>query len=136
MAVSFIVSTEQELPAVARELLRCFPDNRVFAFYGEMGAGKTTFIKAICHELGVDNNTMSPTFAIINEYITRDMQSVYHMDFYRINSLEEVFDIGYEEYLFSGRFCLLEWPGLIEPLLPQDTVKVFISGETRREIRW
>lgn len=131
-----MVSSEQELPAVARKLLRSFPDNRVFAFYGEMGVGKTTFIKAICHELGVEENTMSPTFAIINEYKNRDLQSIYHMDFYRINSLEEVFDIGYEEYLFSGQFCLLEWPGMIEPLLPADTVKVFISGEALREIRW
>jgi tRNA threonylcarbamoyladenosine biosynthesis protein TsaE len=99
-----------------------------------MGAGKTTFIKAICHELGVTDIVQSPTFSIINEYKTTTGESLFHFDFYRIKKLEEVFDIGYEDYIYSGSYCFLEWPELIEPLLPEDTVRINIFGENERVI--
>ena len=113
-----------------REAARQFIDNmdsrKVFAFYGKMGAGKTTFIKAICEELGVDDVITSPTFAIINEYSGKD-DTIYHFDFYRIKKLEEVYDMGYEDYFYSGALCFIEWPELIEEVLPEDAVKVQIT---------
>jgi len=130
----YIVSRPEDLPEVARALLQQFPESRVFAFRGEMGAGKTTFIKAICRELGVEDEALSPTFAIINEYHTRDGVPVYHFDFYRIRKTEEVFDIGYEDYLFSGHYCFLEWPDLVEDLLPEGTIHVSIAGSPDRVI--
>ena len=99
---------------------------RVFAFYGSMGAGKTTFIKAVCKQLGVSDAVTSPTFAIVNEYAS-DMGPVYHFDFYRIKNLAEVMDIGFEDYVYSGNLCLMEWPELIAELLPENTIKVNIS---------
>ena len=102
----------------------------VFAFYGKMGAGKTTFIKAVCEELGVEDIITSPTFAIVNEYHTATTNDViYHFDFYRIKKLEEVYDMGYEEYFYSGALCFLEWPELIEEILPEDTVMVKITQQ-------
>ena len=118
----------------AGKLLDTFHSSRVFAFYGNMGTGKTTFIKAICHELGVTDIVQSPTFSIINEYKTKTGEPIYHFDFYRIKSIAEVFDIGYEDYLYSGNYCFMEWPELIEPLLPEDTVRVRISGQLERVI--
>ncbi len=111
----------------ARELINTFPDKRIFAFYGEMGAGKTTLIKALCRVLQVTDVTSSPSFGLIYEYQTRGSESVYHFDFYRIESIEEVFDIGYEEYMYSGDYCFLEWPELIEPILPGDTIRISIK---------
>ncbi|MBQ8988447.1 MAG: tRNA (adenosine(37)-N6)-threonylcarbamoyltransferase complex ATPase subunit type 1 TsaE [Prevotella sp.] len=110
----------------AREFIAQMGDRTVFAFYGNMGAGKTTFIKAVCEELGVDDVITSPTFAIINEYQAREA-TVYHFDFYRIKKLEEVYDMGYEDYFYSGALCFIEWPELIEELLPEDAVKVSIK---------
>lgn len=111
----------------AKILLKNFENDRVFAFYGSMGAGKTTFIKAICHELGSDDFVTSPTFALINEYTTRKDQLIYHFDFYRIKKLEEAFDLGYEDYIYSGNYCFIEWPEKIEPLLPEGVVEVRIT---------
>ena len=103
-------------------------EHKVFAFYGKMGAGKTTFVKAICEELGVEDVITSPTFAIVNEYETSPKpQSIFHFDFYRIKRLEEVYDMGYEDYFYSGALCFIEWPELIEDLLPEDAVKVTIT---------
>ena len=99
----------------------------MFAFYGEMGAGKTTFIKAICEELGVEDVITSPTFAIVNEYGLPDGDCIYHFDFYRIKKLEEVYDMGFEDYFYSGALCFIEWPELIEEVLPEDAVKVNIT---------
>ena len=101
-----------------------------------MGAGKTTFIKAICHYLGAVDIVQSPSFAIINEYRTKQGESVFHFDFYRIRKIEEAFDIGYEDYFYSGSYCFIEWPELIEELLPEETVKVYISGDTSRLIEF
>lgn len=102
-------------------------DNKVFAFHGSMGAGKTTFIKALCEELGVTETVGSPTFAIINEYKDGQGLPIYHFDFYRINKLEEVYDFGYEDYFYSGNLCLIEWPELVESLLPENTVRISIE---------
>jgi len=110
----------------AREFISQIGSRRVFAFYGGMGAGKTTFIKAVCEELGVTDVVTSPTFAIVNEYTAGDTP-VYHFDFYRIKRIEEVFDMGFEDYFYSGSLCFIEWPELIEDLLPEDAVKVSVS---------
>ncbi|SEW06252.1 tRNA threonylcarbamoyladenosine biosynthesis protein TsaE [Prevotella aff. ruminicola Tc2-24] len=125
----------------ARLFIEQIGDHKVFAFYGKMGAGKTTFIKAICEELGVNDVITSPTFAIINEYRTSPKgrlveTTIYHFDFYRIKKLEEVYDMGYEDYFYSGALCFIEWPELIEELLPEDTVKVCITenGDGTRSI--
>lgn len=106
------------------------------AFYGEMGAGKTTLIKAICKELGVKDTTSSPTFAIINEYVAKNSLPVHHFDFYRINSEFEAYDFGYEEYLYSGELCLIEWPEKIENLLPVPYIKIqiLVENDERRKV--
>ena len=109
----------------ASQFVEQIGDRHVFAFYGSMGAGKTTFVKAVCEALGVQDVITSPTFAIVNEY-TGDDGAIYHFDFYRIKKLEEVYDMGYEDYFYSGALCFIEWPELIEELLPEDAVKVSI----------
>lgn len=121
-----IQGTDQ-LPAAAKELIEGFGESRVFAFYGKMGAGKTTFIKEICHYLGVVDVVTSPTFALINEYMTEEEASVFHFDFYRIEKISEAMDIGFEEYVYSGDYCLIEWPEKIAGILPEDIVKVVIE---------
>jgi tRNA threonylcarbamoyladenosine biosynthesis protein TsaE len=110
----------------AREFITKMGSHKVFAFHGSMGAGKTTFTKAICEELGVEDVITSPTFAIINEYSGRD-GTIFHFDFYRIKKLEEVYDMGYEDYFYSGALCFIEWPELVEDVLPDDAVKVTIT---------
>ena len=112
----------------AREFVSQMGDSNVYAFYGKMGAGKTTFIKAVCEELGVSDVITSPTFAIVNEYRSDTSgELIYHFDFYRIKKLEEVYDMGYEDYFYSGALCFIEWPELIEDLLPEDAVRVTIA---------
>ncbi|WP_019208593.1 tRNA (adenosine(37)-N6)-threonylcarbamoyltransferase complex ATPase subunit type 1 TsaE [Phocaeicola abscessus] len=114
----------------ARQFVAAMGERTVFAFYGKMGAGKTTFIKAICEELGVADVINSPTFAIVNEYCSETTaELIYHFDFYRIKKLEEVYDMGYEDYLYSGARCFIEWPELIDDLLPGDAVRVEITEE-------
>ena len=113
--------------AAAQQFIESIGDARIIAFYGSMGAGKTTFIKAVCQHLGVEDVITSPTFAIVNEYTDRQDNPIYHFDFYRIKRLEEVYDMGYEEYFYSGNLCLLEWPELIEDILPDDTIRVKIT---------
>ena len=113
----------------ARDFNSQIDQHTVFAFYGKMGAGKTTFIKAVCQELGVEDVITSPTFAIVNEYTT-SARTIYHFDFYRIKRIEEVYDMGYEDYFYSGSLCFIEWPELIEELLPDDAVRVTISEES------
>lgn len=126
-------TTIKSLSGIARELIEKFPEQRVFAFYGKMGAGKTTFIQAVCKELGSTDNVISPTFALINEYKTETMHSIFHFDFYRIEDMEEAFDLGYEDYFYSGEYCLIEWPEKIEPLLPDDFVEVKIEVQDNGE---
>ena len=115
----------EDIREAARQFIDAMGEHTVFAFYGKMGAGKTTFIKAICEELGVSDVITSPTFAIVNEYTAED-GPIYHFDFYRIKKLEEVYDMGFEDYFYSGALCLIEWPELIEEVLPEDAVKVSI----------
>lgn len=122
------ISSIDDLQKAAKEFISNIGSNKVFAFYGKMGAGKTTLIKAICEELGVTDTVASPTFAIVNEYRTKDNnEPIYHFDFYRIKQLSEVYDMGYEDYLYSGNLCFIEWPELIEELLPEGTMKVNIE---------
>lgn len=122
------ISSIDDLQKAAKEFISNIGSNKVFAFYGKMGAGKTTLIKAICEELGVTDTVASPTFAIVNEYRTKDNnEPIYHFDFYRIKQLSEVYDMGYEDYLYSGSLCFIEWPELIEELLPEGTMKVNIE---------
>jgi tRNA threonylcarbamoyladenosine biosynthesis protein TsaE len=123
-----------DLKEAAHHLLNFAAEEKIFVFEGSMGAGKTTFIKEICLALGVTDRVSSPTFSIVNEYLGANQQAVYHFDFYRIKDLQEAYDIGYEEYFYSGQFCLIEWPEKIAPLLPETYIKVkidLLSEETR-----
>ena len=119
----------ENIREAARQFIDTIGDHTVFALYGKMGAGKTTFIKAVCEELGVEDVITSPTFAIVNEYTISNhkAQSIYHFDFYRIKKLEEVYDMGFEDYFYSGSLCFIEWPELIEVVLPEDAVRVTIT---------
>ena len=122
------IQSLEHIHEAAREFIAAMGDNTVFALYGKMGAGKTTFIKALCQELGVEDVVTSPTFAVINEYRSDIAgELIYHFDFYRIKKLEEVYDMGYEVYFYSGALCFIEWPELVEELLPGNTIKVTIE---------
>ena len=121
------IESLKELGEAARLFLDGIGESRVIAFYGAMGAGKTTFIRALCDVLGVEDDVNSPTFNIINEYRAENGDAVYHFDFYRIEKVSEAMDIGFEEYVYSGDLCLIEWPQNIEQILPVDTLKVQIS---------
>ncbi|MEQ8904557.1 tRNA (adenosine(37)-N6)-threonylcarbamoyltransferase complex ATPase subunit type 1 TsaE [Ekhidna sp.] len=127
---------EAELHEVARKLISNFGHLKVWCFDAEMGAGKTTLTKAICKELGVRDEMSSPTFSIVNEYLTGKNEDIYHFDFYRLKDLEEAMDIGVEDYLFSGKLCLLEWPEIIEPLLPDEYLQISIKlvGDNTRSL--
>lgn len=124
------ISSLDGISQAAKQFADSMGSSRVFAFYGKMGAGKTTFIKAVCECMGVEDVITSPTFAIVNEYTSVTTgETIYHFDFYRIKKIEEVYDMGYEEYFYSGSVCFIEWPELIEELLPEDAVKVNIKEE-------
>lgn len=117
------VSNLNELPQAARKILEFAGDNRIFLFYGDMGAGKTTLIKALCDVLNVEDTVSSPTFSIVNEYLASN-EILYHFDFYRIKNETEAFDLGYEDYLYSGNYCFIEWPEKIPSLLPEKFMKL------------
>lgn len=123
------IDSLDNIHAAAKQFVDNMGTSTVFAFYGKMGAGKTTFIKAICEVFGVDDVITSPTFAIVNEYTAASGTPIYHFDFYRIKKIEEVYDMGYEDYFYSNNLCFLEWPELIENLLPGDAVRVTIREE-------
>lgn len=123
----FKIKNPQSLDDVASALLSTFPQGRIFAFFGPMGVGKTTYIKAICRLLGSTDNVSSPTFSIINQYLTPSGENIFHFDFYRIKELAEVYNLGYEDYFFSGGYCLIEWPEKIEGLLPEGSQKVYME---------
>jgi len=123
----YIAHSLEDLLPISKSILEEYKDQRIFAFYGSMGAGKTTLIKSICKALDVIDEVNSPTFSIVNEYFTSTEESVFHFDFYRIKKIEEVYDIGYEEYIFSDNYCFLEWPELIRELLPESFVYISIE---------
>jgi len=125
--MNLLINSLNELDNAAAEILSFDTNNRVFLFYGEMGAGKTTLIKSLCKQLGTDDNVTSPTFAIVNEYIGTD-NNIYHFDFYRLKNQSEAMDIGFEEYLYSGKYCFIEWPEKIPDLLPLRYVTVKIQA--------
>jgi tRNA threonylcarbamoyladenosine biosynthesis protein TsaE len=127
------INTLSELPSAAKQIIASLGSQKVVAFYGEMGSGKTTLIKAICEELGVSGNVSSPTFSIVNEYRSAKGEKIYHFDFYRLNSVGEAYDLGYEEYFYSKAYCFIEWPEKIAELMPLEYEKVTIvkDGEKR-----
>jgi tRNA threonylcarbamoyladenosine biosynthesis protein TsaE len=125
--MKILIKNKRHLTAAAKQLLEQSGNNKIFAFYGSMGAGKTTIIKAICQTLGAIDIVSSPTFTLVNEYKTSSGESLYHIDFYRIRKEEEVYDFGIEEYLTGDSYCFMEWPELIEDILPEETIKVRIS---------
>ena len=130
------IESLESIDAAAKEFAVALGENRIVAFYGSMGAGKTTFISALCRYFGVEDDVCSPTFTIVNEYRAADGDSIFHFDFYRIDSLKEAVDIGFEEYLYSGSLCLIEWPEKVEQLLPEETlnVKITATGDDSRII--
>ena len=125
--MNFEIKSIENISETAQAFIEATKGKKIFAFYGGMGAGKTTFIKAICEQLGITDIINSPTFAIINEYTLPDKEAVFHFDFYRIKKIEEAFDLGYEEYFYSGHICFIEWPEMIETLLPEDCTRVHIE---------
>lgn len=126
--MTITIETLDGIHEAAKAFIQQIGERTVFAMYGKMGAGKTTFVKAVCEELGVTDVINSPTFAIVNEYRSDSTgELIYHFDFYRIKKLDEVYDMGYEDYFYSGALCFIEWPELVEELLPGDAVKVTIE---------
>ncbi|MBR5736351.1 MAG: tRNA (adenosine(37)-N6)-threonylcarbamoyltransferase complex ATPase subunit type 1 TsaE [Bacteroidales bacterium] len=130
------IDSLENIDAAAKEFAAVLGENRIVAFYGSMGAGKTTFISALCRYFGVEDDVCSPTFTIVNEYRAADGDSIFHFDFYRIDTVKEAADIGFEEYLYSGSLCLIEWPEKVEQLLPEETlnVKITATGDESRII--
>lgn len=126
------------LDEAAREFIAATGDRRLLAFYGSMGAGKTTFTAHLCKALGVMDSVNSPTFAIVNEYLCENGDTIYHFDFYRIKNLTEAMDIGVEDYFYSGNLCIMEWPENVDELLPDETLKVYITvnEDQSRTISW
>lgn len=124
--MEIIVNSVAELSVAAQKLINSFPKDRIFLLYGPMGAGKTTFVKQLCAQLNVQENTSSPTFSIVNEYDS-PAGAIYHFDFYRIKDEQEAYDFGYEEYFYSGAYCFVEWPEKIPNLLPDDAKEIHIS---------
>ena len=131
--MEIIIKDKKHLHAAARELLKHSGENKIFAFYGSMGAGKTTIIKAICEHLGAIDIISSPTFTLVTESRTSEGKALFHIDFYRIKKQEEVFDFGIEEYLTGDSYCFMEWPELIEDILPAGTVNVRITVDDNEQ---
>ncbi|MBK0380197.1 tRNA (adenosine(37)-N6)-threonylcarbamoyltransferase complex ATPase subunit type 1 TsaE [Mucilaginibacter segetis] len=129
------INSIADLPAIATAIINFSRDNKIFLFYGDMGSGKTTLIKALCEKLGIPEGVTSPTFSIVNEY-SGNMGPVFHFDFYRLKNQTEALDMGYEEYFYSGNYCFIEWPEKIPDLLPEhyNTVKIRVSAKGIREI--
>ena len=133
-----IVKSINDLPAAAEKFCDSIANNRIFLFYGEMGAGKTTFIKEICKYLDVQQEVTSPTFAIVNEYECEKYSLIFHFDFYRIKKISEIFDIGFDEYIDSGALVLIEWPEMLGELIPDNhvSVKISLQNDSSRLISW
>jgi tRNA threonylcarbamoyladenosine biosynthesis protein TsaE len=131
--MNFVLKDISDIDTAAKIFVEKFGNKKIFAFYGEMGAGKTTFIKAVCKSMGVTGTITSPTFSLVNEYKTDNGMTIYHFDFYRIENIEEVYDFGYEDYFYSDKMCFIEWPELVETLLPEDVVEVKISADDNEQ---
>lgn len=131
--MNFVLKDISDIDTAAKMFVEKFGNKKIFAFYGEMGAGKTTFIKAVCKSMGVTETITSPTFSLVNEYETDNGMTIYHFDFYRIENIEEVYDFGYEDYFYSDKMCFIEWPELVETLLPEDVVEVKISVDDNEQ---
>lgn len=131
--ITLKISSLSSIHEVAKQFIKQMGNDKIFAFYGKLGAGKTTFIKAICEELGVKDMVNSPTFSIINEYETNEGEIIYHLDCYRINKIQEALDIGVEDYFYSGKLCFIEWSENIEQILPDFTIKVYIEEKENQE---
>lgn len=131
--MNFILKDISDIDTAAKIFVEKFGNKKIFAFYGEMGAGKTTFIKAVCKSMEVTGTITSPTFSLVNEYETDNGMTIYHFDFYRIENIEEVYDFGYEDYFYSDKMCFIEWPELVETLLPEDVVEVKISVDDNEQ---
>jgi tRNA threonylcarbamoyladenosine biosynthesis protein TsaE len=131
--MNILIKNKTHLKSAARELLNLCGNKKIFAFYGAMGAGKTTFIKAICEVLGAVDIVSSPTFTLVNEYKTSGGDTLFHIDFYRIKKQEEVFDFGVEEYLTGDSYCFMEWPELVEEILPEERVNVRITVDDKEQ---
>ena len=138
MKHSLKISSLEEIDAVAKEFISATQGHDLFAFYGQMGAGKTTFTVALCKAWGVEDVVNSPTFAIVNEYCCADGETLYHFDFYRIKNIAEAMDIGVEDYFYSGSRCIMEWPENIEELLPDEVLRVYIevNPDLSRTVVW
>jgi tRNA threonylcarbamoyladenosine biosynthesis protein TsaE len=135
--VTFFVDKEIELEPIAQQILAKCNSQRVFTFSGNLGSGKTTFIKYLCKVLGVEEQVTSPTFALVNEYQGANKLKIYHFDFYRIKNIQEAYDMGYEEYFYSGKYCFIEWPELIKELVPNDAINIYIEVENgKRKIKY
>ena len=132
--MKFFIADINEIQKTAIDFLKNLPNQKIFAFHGDLGAGKTTFIKALCEKLGVKDQMSSPSFSILNEYNSENGNSIYHFDLYRLKSPQEAFDIGMEEYLYSGNYCFIEWPDRAEGILPKETVHVKMVVEDGRRI--
>ena len=138
MRTEILIKDPGCLDEAAGEFLKKTKGHKLIAFFAPMGAGKTTFTTALCKRLGVTDSVCSPTFTIVNEYLTSDNQTIYHFDFYRINKLSEAIDIGFEDYIYSGNLCIMEWPENIEDLLPEETLRVHsdVNPDLSRTIWW
>jgi len=134
MINTFCAKNIKELSDVAKQILKYTLPYKKFLFYGEMGVGKTTLIKALSLHLGVQDVVSSPTFSIVNEYITKKKEKIYHFDFYRIKDEGEAFDLGYEEYFFSSDFCFVEWPEKVPNLIEDNMVKIFMHIEKEKRV--
>ena len=137
MKIVIHLNSLSELPSDAKQFIFACQHKRKFAFYGEMGVGKTTFIKSVCEYLGVKDTVNSPTFSIVNEYHTIKVEKIFHFDFYRIKAIAEAYDLGYEDYFYSDSYVFIEWPEKVEELLPEDVVRVYMSiQEGKRTIEF
>ena len=132
--MELISLSPDDMDVIAEQMLAFHPEAKIFAFYGKMGVGKTTFIKSICRKLNVTDTVISPSFCVINEYATKDNLLIYHFDFYRIKNISEFFDLGCEEYFYGGSYCFIEWPEKIENFLPKEHIDVCIEEKEGKRI--